>query len=480
MISGRETHKNLRSGPAEAIHPEAKEKLAVSLAAEAAAQQLSPTSAQNLVSANKENIPEPAAGLDLDASRPESNLDPHIPESNNVDEIRQGNHVINDENSFVNDIKARSPAKRMSRIEDSVEALDKIDDEIEKATEAIPAAEKEPPAKALHKVDNTTPKVNAKTKTAVEKKTGAKATSKEQNRKPVQSRGGSQPSKQVPTDRLVTKRASPNSSGGPTIRAATSRPPEVNKKVVLNKSAAPAKRVSSVHKAPFQPTKSQKPPTRASFELPGEAVARKLKEQREERLQREVEEKPKESVTKPRPARLSRAPEVKMTTAARARLSIVRPDLKGSNTPSRTKKTFPPTSGSSRAANGVNQRRVSSLSAPKHENALQKHQAAQPANKRVSTTASTGTAPSTAIKNRLSPTTENITQPKEKGKAVFARPKLELAERERARKEKEEAAKKARLEAAERGRIASRQWAKKQKAKKLAAAPSEKTEVQCP
>lgn len=44
------------------------------------------------------------------------------------------------------------------------------------------------------------------------------------------------------------------------------------------------KRVSSIYKTPFQPVKSSKPATVSNFELPGDAVARKLKEQREARL----------------------------------------------------------------------------------------------------------------------------------------------------------------------------------------------------
>ena len=51
---------------------------------------------------------------------------------------------------------------------------------------------------------------------------------------------------------------------------------------------------------------------------------------------------------------------------------------------------------------------------------------------------------------------------------MFNRNRVGLDERERARKEKEEAARKARAEAAERGRIASREWAEKQRMKKVA------------
>ena len=56
-----------------------------------------------------------------------------------------------------------------------------------------------------------------------------------------------------------------------------------------------------------------------------------------------------------------------------------------------------------------------------------------------------------------------------RGREVFNRNRNATQEIERVRKEKEEAAKKARVDAAERGRLASRQWAEKQKARKVSA-----------
>ena len=47
---------------------------------------------------------------------------------------------------------------------------------------------------------------------------------------------------------------------------------------------------------------------------------------------------------------------------------------------------------------------------------------------------------------------------------------MEQDERDRIKREKEEAAKKARAEAAERGRLASREWAERQRLKKMGSA----------
>lgn len=49
---------------------------------------------------------------------------------------------------------------------------------------------------------------------------------------------------------------------------------------------------------------------------------------------------------------------------------------------------------------------------------------------------------------------------------------MEQDERDRIKREKEEAAKKARAEAAERGRLASREWAERQRLKKMGSAPT--------
>lgn len=57
-----------------------------------------------------------------------------------------------------------------------------------------------------------------------------------------------------------------------------------------------------------------------------------------------------------------------------------------------------------------------------------------------------------------------------RGKEVFNRVRVEQDERDRIKRDKEEAAKKARAEAAERGRLASREWAERQKLKKMGSA----------
>lgn len=398
----------------------------------------------------------------------------------NSDTASQQAQVIDD--SFVDQIKARSPTKPIKRIEDSVEAIDAFEDEIEKVGAQLPT------------LDNSATPVNSSKSRKVTK--------------------GSV--KQVPGS-AASKVTSGHVEPGGTVK--------YQKKALESRALSNPtfkKRVSSVHKAPFQPVKSSKPPTVSNFELPGDAVSRKLKEQREERLrrgengeqdqrqsasaqvprvkstkpltrssfelpgeavarklkeQREERSKQQEAQVQtekkevtPRTVRLSSTPMVKPTTTSRARASLAR----GSGAENENSNPRAPgvkavrTKRTSSMAPSLANRRVSSLSVARH----------------TSTVQSNASARSSLIDPRVSPTsTASALQHAEsngkgiartsRGKEVFERSKSAKDEQDRLRKEKEEAAKKARTEAAERGRIASRQWAEKQKARKASAEKAE-------
>ncbi|MCJ1456563.1 hypothetical protein MMC28_006924 [Mycoblastus sanguinarius] len=380
------------------------------------------------------------------------------------------------EDSFVEQIKTRTPGKRVSRIEDSVEALDALEEEIEKVDGSLPNATRnlQSPAKAKKKAKLQPGVLRSKkndsltTKKATNDPANAETEKPSSNVRSKTSRLSAQPTikKSRHPASLAPSKREPGFSG-PGSEPITSNP-----------RAAPKKRVSSVHKAPFQPVKSTKPPTRAAFELPGDAISRKLKERREERLKREEEEKSKQKVFKARPVRLSQAPEVKLTAATKARLSIAKGDsiapIKTANISSKTRMSVGP--GSTTTA-GTN-KRLSTLSVAKRSSkppanlpTLPSANSSAKVPRAPSLNAVAGTrAPSALGTNRPAPTAEDLAHQKSKGKEVFARPRAEIQEREKAKKEKEEAAKKARAEAAERGRVASREWAEKQKLKKMEAA----------
>ena len=316
-------------------------------------------------------------------------------------------------------IMAPSPTKPITRIEDSVEAIDAFEDAIEKVGELIPAIPEGPrsPKKAI-KAGNASHISNDDNKTG---SNGSELTA-------------------------PTKAARPSNTES---RKMTTR--------ATSKTGTPAKpkRISSIHRAPFQPTKSTKPPTRSTFELPGEAVARKLKEQREARLKREEVGPTKKPVFRSRPVRLSQAPVVKQTTTSNARLSLAKADFKKAS-PLRQRVSVD------------SNKRLSTLSQAKGTRPSLSKKTTGPVSLRSSIIGSTPHAPGVSGTSRPAIAASDAAQLKLRGKEVFNRNRIELDERERARKEKEEAARKARAEAAERGRIASREWAEKQRMKKLA------------
>ena len=353
----------------------------------------------------------------------------------------------NNGNSFIGQIKSRSPGRRISRIEDSVEALDALDEEIEKVGKLITTADgpqapgkakkqAKPPLKAADKKPNASmrAKYGPLTQTKPVDKRFASIRKPAAPRPSIQSMAGKDitSKKRLSIEKLSTITKSPaatHSSGNHVPPAATK------------------KRVSSVHKAPFQTVKSTKPPTRSTFELPGEAVARKLKEQREERVKRDEEGKSKQRTTKARPVRLSQAPEVRQTATTKARLSMAQ------GGPATGPKAGEASTKAKPFLVGEN-KRTSSLSVAKRT------PAPKPS---ANSSARVTRAPSLNVSQSGS---RNPSTSGAKGKEVFSRTRIEIQEREKAKKEKEDAAKKARIEAAERGRVASREWAEKQKLRK--------------
>jgi hypothetical protein len=192
-------------------------------------------------------------------------------------------------------------------------------------------------------------------------------------------------------------------------------------------------RPSSITVAPH--AKSRKAPTKAIFELPGAAVAEKLRIQKEERLKRmeEAEAAKKEAVLKARQA--FRKP-VALPTRTQPGATIA-----------------PPQPQTQRASSLANKRSSMSLST-------------QPLSQSRSTSTSSANRQSVVVPKAVV-TPVDALQQKLKGREVFSSDRMKKEARENERRKKEEAAKTARAEAAERGRIASREWAEKQKRKMM-------------
>lgn len=353
------------------------------------------------------------------------------------------NEESNKDDSFVEQIKTRTPSKRISRIEDSVEALDVLEEEIDKVGGLIPVSLDgiESPVKAKKQAKSQPPSlgkrvggsVRIKKSIGVQKKAGTGRPSTTAGPATSDPSAGATNTKARPSTRLAQLKADT-----PTHAPGSTR--SVGQQV---SQAALKPRISSVHKAPFQPIKSTKPPTRANFELPGDAVARKLKEQREERLKREEEETPKPRAFKARPVRLSHAPEVKLTAATKARLSMAKGEPINRTRPSNGFGNSKPVARHSQTATASPNKHLSTLSVAKRSTQPTVNGSTKPsANGSAHLThgpspsaSATIRAPSALGASRPAPTAEESAHQKLKGKEVFGRTRVEIMEREKAKKE---------------------------------------------
>lgn len=385
-----------------------------------------------------------------------------------------GNAENEKDDSFIEQIMKRSPVKQVSRIEDSVEAIDAFEDAIEKVGELIPVISNDPRRSGrMKKQGNTTNDSDAtkqvgRMSTAARRETLSARSTIAKTKKPTGRPNTVSRKKLLPSQ--LTKDSKAMLDGGLEVGPASeSKSSATSSSTGTTKPRTTrTKRVSSIHKAPFQPTKSTKPPTRATFELPGDAVARKLKEQREERLKRGEDEVPKRTAFKARPIRLSQAPIVKSTATSKARMSLAKADAGDSNaTMDRAPKIRPAVRPVSISITDAN-KRLSSLSAAKRVSGISSNTSARLIPDASLSQTSARRSSIMGAPSRPFTTAPDLAQQKLRGKEVFNRVRVEQEERDRIKKEKEEAARKARAEAAERGRIASREWADRQKAKKLA------------
>lgn len=454
--------------------------------------------------------------------------------------------------SFIDSIKSRSPARQISRIEDSVEALDALEDGIEEIAIKMPHIEDidlESPVKARQTPTKTLPPSARKTAlataiTASTPKSARLSSTKTPRPTRVSPMKTPKSVKLSPSKTRATplKHAPPRTNSGrvstvkpiakgPNVNKSTTRPStlvakpaatEACKSTMSFSNSPPKtrpnlakKRVTSgplsTSRPAFVPAKSSKPPTKATFALPGEAIQAKLKAQREERAKQEDEDKDKKTFkARPAPSRTSRPnvlPRENKASLARKSSALTadgQTENKENVEPKAPPKARPPVAAVS-ASNplDVKKRRTEGGGSITANSAARRTIGSAPltaTTKKLSPTAQPSIAPRPAPRASFTPRVASLTKStkttpqspdaatkpkapaKVSGKEVYARTKLEHEREEKEKREKEEAAKKARAEAAERGRQASREWADKQKrkveAQKVAmAAPAEIVEA---
>jgi hypothetical protein len=229
--------------------------------------------------------------------------------------------------------------------------------------------------------------------------------------------------------------------------------------------------------------KSAKPPTRSTFELPGEAISRKKREDHEAKLRAQEEEERKRREFKARPIRSSIVPGSvpRETLASLARRNGQR-QTEGSADSTST--TITPTANKSKRQSLAFLSSSSSTTTTQHAAQKQYHtlptrgrdaqQAAATVSRGTSTStgsihSSTTTVSGGSSKRGTVVSAEDAAQQKLRGREIFSRDNNSFtAERERERREREQAAKVARQEAAERSRALGREWKERQAAQALA------------
>jgi len=380
----------------------------------------------------------------------------------------------------VNSLKsATSPVPRTTQIEDSVEALDKLEEELEAVNAVTHFGRVISPEMAPH----TNGSLAAKTQKSRVKRTASNAPAKRPSTKPATVRvkpseprvsvGGSRSLSVGPEDRrpadgedgpkqshAMRKVQRPASLAAPKPLAKSGKPRTVptfelpgesvarrlkeQKEARLSMQVSPDQAAKALQASLPQRAKSTKPPTRPTFELPGEAISRRKREEREVRIKADQEEERKRREFKARPIRTSFAPSTlpRETIASRARLNKAAHDdtLK------------------------VNTRRVSMAGTPTTNGSPQSRgRTTAMASSQVSRATSTSTGSGCGMHSTLS--AEDAYHQKLRGQEVYARDNQFSEHKERERREREANAKIAREQAAERSRQLSREWAEKQRRK---------------
>ncbi|GAB7335324.1 hypothetical protein MBLNU13_g07721t1 [Cladosporium sp. NU13] len=401
--------------------------------------------------------------------------EPSLSESTSVDTAAAADDV--------QPVTSSSPTRRSEgKSGDSIEALDEMDEAVEKVNVGIANASS-PDKKLSAKPSNDKGKPKKTKPAPVVRMTKAAAA-----RLSMAQTGNKDNSSSTATarSRPSTVPGRTNSVRQSVAPAATTKPlPKPKTETVIPHSKP--RPVSLSFPTPPPAAKSSKAPTKSSFQLPGEAVAAKLKAAREERLKREAaaatskanekaasDEKKPAFKARPVPSMLKKTPSVRHTAASRARESMMTGDAapKPAVSSSATGLKRSNTVGSTRPRPSM---APATSTKPSQPAQLTVQKRTRPSSVHVTSSEIAAAAPrqpsSSASRPSIAPAAHSTrgTSATSKGKEVYARNAAARNAAETEKKEKEDAARKARAAAAERGRAASREWADKQKIKKMIA-----------
>ncbi|KAJ4222205.1 hypothetical protein NW759_006627 [Fusarium solani] len=374
---------------------------------------------------------------------------------------------------------SRNGSFSIPRIEDSLEELDKLEDELE-AIDAVTQPRRiaspvngsssskhlEPPSTSKKATISkrvsiagmsatVRVKPSAKSAPALRRSTSLVFRDKKQDEAPEGApKLRSQPSRgRLSISQSASLHAPIKSTKPPTVPNFELPGEAVARRLKEQREARRAQADSQKAYVPPPRPKSSKPPTKANFELPGEAFSRRKREEREARLKAQEEEERKKREFKARPARTSITPASipRETIASLARQGKLPQEDDGAKHENKTKRL---SVTGSRAV-------PPSEAKPSHGRGR-----LSTATSREDLSRGTSTSGGSASGKRATLTVEEAHQLKLRGKEIFQRDNTSFQrDREREKREREAATRLAREQAAERSRIASREWAEKKKRK---------------
>ncbi|KAI7603768.1 hypothetical protein KC346_g11738, partial [Hortaea werneckii] len=415
-------------------------------------------------------------------------------------------------------VSAKEDTQQPQTTSDPPIATDTLKDALEKVASEVspadaPAEKPKPKAKKPAPVVRTTKASAARMSLAQGDKAGA-----------VKAPSSARPRPSTARQSTVSKPAADKSQRVPSTGAQKPATEKNEKRTQQKKEAtiphSKPRPVKLSFPTPPPPPKSKKAPTTSTFQLPGEAIAAKLKAAREERMKKESDqpEDKKPSTFKARPAPTLKKPSsaVRPTNATKARESMLNPKpsvsaasatgLKrastvtaGSSSTNRPRATVPPRTSSKPEDKGlkVAKRPTTTPTAPagptpssrpsslttRTSSAPRPSLSARPGPPGTATiststsssappapagpTARTSSAASTGPQQQQQQQQRVLSKGTAKGKEIFHRALLAKEAAGREKREKEEAARRARELAAERGRVKSREWAEKQRKLKM-------------
>ncbi|GKT49406.1 uncharacterized protein ColSpa_09587 [Colletotrichum spaethianum] len=393
--------------------------------------------------------------------------------------------ISTDEGSAPVDEAPRTPSRSTStssrsRIEDSVEAIDRLEEELEavniaarlatpsKSGRVRPATDDATNATAtpIKRTSSTlkrTQSIGAGAKPAPQARTAQRKSVSATDSDAAKASPGKSPSRKLPLTRPTSllPPKPPAKSTKPPTRPSFELPGEaVARRIKEQREARLAQQAAKAAPPTPQRSRSLKVPTRPNFELPGEAISQRKRAEREARLKAQEEEERKRREFKARPikANLGSAAHPRETVTSRARQNKGSEANNGQVEESPSKRT-------SMLGTPRSLARTSSTRSPQtrgRDTSQTSAMADQPSR-------ATSTSTSSMSSKRSTLSVEELEHQRLKGREIFQRDNCYIEDKERERREREWNAKMAREQAAERSRQASREWAEKQRRKQLAA-----------